>query len=89
MINLHCDVTKRVAAELDMSDDFRICPMANGRDDAVWHLSFMLFQELDSDPLRSPLYAESIANLLAVRLLKRIFLQILKPTLPSPPSRRF
>ncbi len=71
MINLHCDVTKRVAAELDMSDDFRICPMANGRDDAVWHLSFMLFQELDSDPLRSPLYAESIANLLAVRLLKR------------------
>lgn len=71
IINLHCDVTKRVAAELDMSDDFRICPMANGRDDAVWHLAFMLFQELDSDPLKSPLYAESIANLLSVRLLKR------------------
>lgn len=71
MLNLHCDVTKRVATELDMSDDFRICPTASGRDDAVWHLAFMLFQELGSDPLKSTLYAESIANLLAVRLLKR------------------
>lgn len=70
VLNLDCEVVRRAAAELDMSDDLMLHPTATGRDETIWHLAFTLLQEMENDPLACALYAESMANLLAFRLLK-------------------
>lgn len=85
MLELDCGVVKRVAAELDMRDDISIQGTPNGRDDTIWHLAFMLYRETATNPLSSALYAESVANLLAVRLLRHFTDAKIAPSLPVSP----
>lgn len=85
MLELDCGVVKRIAAELDMRDDIIIQGTPNGHDDTIWHLAFMLYRETATNPLSSALYAESVANLLAVRLLKHFTDAKIAPTLPVSP----
>lgn len=47
----------------------QVRPTCQGGDSATFGLARMLLQEIDTDPLSCKLYAESLANVLAVRLL--------------------
>jgi AraC family transcriptional regulator len=85
MLFLDNSVVERAAAELGMNGNLRFCPTANGRDDTIWHLAYTLFLEIDSDPLACPFYAESIANLLSVRLLRNFTDNKSAITLPALP----
>lgn len=85
MLELNCGVVKRVAAELDLRDGISIQGTPNGHDDTIWQLAFMLYRETATGPLTSALYAESIANLLAVRLLKQFTDVKIAATLPVSP----
>lgn len=85
MLELNCAVVRRIAGELGLRDDISLHGTPSGRDDTIWHLAFMLYRDTEANPLASALYAESVANLLAVRLLKQFTDIKTVPTLSVSP----
>ena len=63
-------LTAAVAEDIGLSRAAAVQTSCGGKDAATYGLARTLLQELDSDPLSCRLYAESLANLLAVRLLR-------------------
>jgi AraC family transcriptional regulator len=63
-------LTSAIADELDIPRDSAIAPVYQGSDPAIYSLSRALLPEIESDPLACRLYAETLANFLAIRLLQ-------------------
>ena len=63
-------LTAAVAEDIGLSGDADVRTSCGGKDAATYGLARTLLHELDSDPLSCRLYAESLANFLAVRLLR-------------------
>jgi AraC family transcriptional regulator len=70
VLNLDNGAVRRAADELELHGQSQVFPRANIQDDVIWHLALSLFRDMGNDPLACSLYAESIANLLALRLLR-------------------
>lgn len=69
-LNLDSQLVASTADELDIRDDFELQPAAKLSDATISHLALTLFQDLRNDPLACTLYAETVASLLAIRLLR-------------------
>lgn len=63
-------LTAAVAEDIGLTGEAAVRTSCGGKDAATYGLARTLLQELDSDPLSCRLYAESLANFLAVRLLR-------------------
>jgi AraC family transcriptional regulator len=63
-------LTAAVAEDIGLSGKAAVRTSCGGKDAATYGLARTLLDELDSDPLSCRLYAESLANFLAVRLLR-------------------
>jgi len=62
--------TAAVAEDISLSGKASVQTSCVGKDTATYGIARTLLSELDSDPLSCRLYAESLANFLAVRLLR-------------------
>lgn len=63
-------LTAAVAEDIGLSGEAAVRTSCGGKDAATYELARTLLHEFDSDPLSCRLYAESLANFLAVRLLR-------------------
>jgi AraC family transcriptional regulator len=83
-VGFHLDAgfIRRIAAELGVSDAAGVRAEADARDVAVHNLALTLREQIAEDPLSCRLYAETIAQLLAIRLLKAA-----TPAAPTPTRR--
>jgi len=69
-IGFYLDETKtaEMAANLGVAHD--IAPVYHGRDEAISGLARSLYHELETDPLACRLYSDTLADFLAMRLLR-------------------
>lgn len=63
-------VVRRAAGESGLSDSLEVVERCSERDPVVSHIGKALLGELDSEGLSGRLYADSLANVLAVHLLR-------------------
>ncbi len=63
-------VVHRAASESGLSDNFEVVERCSDRDPVISHIGRALLSELDSEGLSGRLYADSLANVLAVHLLR-------------------
>jgi AraC family transcriptional regulator len=83
IFDLNRDVVSQAAAALGVPDELHCTTI--GRDETICNIALTLSQELGSDPLACPLYAETIANFLAIRLLMHFTRPDQDSALSAPP----
>jgi AraC family transcriptional regulator len=67
---LNPSVVRRAASESGLSDSFEVVERCSDRDPVISSIGKALLGELDSEGLSGRLYADSLANVLAVHLLR-------------------